>query len=140
MNFFKKAFGKGHEDKPDELNAVTRPALPNQPEMMMSLAERIVYTHVTKGIDSPVTERLAAEISFKLKLAREKHEEAMKYMKLASDALRDRDFILGNASQISPDNTSLKYYMQCVRDIVSEGDERTLGEWGFPNEYKKFKP
>src|SRR5262245_19126325 len=93
MKFPKWSFGKGNE-KADENQAQSN-ELPDHPEMLMSMAERIVHIHVARGAESPVGEGMITALSVKLKTAREKHEEGMTYLKLASEAMKSRVVILG---------------------------------------------
>jgi hypothetical protein len=106
--------------------------LPDQPEFLLKLGEGIVKQHDSKGTASPISSALAAEINFKVNYAKQKHNEGMKYLKIANEMLMERDAALGTRQGNSNEETSLKFYLQCAKDILAlEQGDKTLAEWGF---------
>ncbi len=107
--------------------------IPDSPELMIRLAEKLVKTHASKGPQSPVGEMLATQIRVKYSLARERHEEGMSCMKNASVALEDRDMHLGTrASGNAAADVSLKFYLQCAAEMIAKKeDPDLLREFGF---------
>src|SRR3954470_1283908 len=91
---------KGKEGKANGLDqengtAIGKAVIPESPELMMRLAEKILSVHESKGAESPVGDALAIQIDVKCSLAREKHEEGMASLKAGSKALEARDAYLG---------------------------------------------
>lgn len=112
---------------------VVKITIPESPELMIQLAERLVSTHALKGSASPVGEALAGQIKVKYSLARERHEEGLTHLKNASMALEDRDKHLGRRSSrnVTAD-VSLKFYLECAAEMISkEQDPELLREFGF---------
>jgi hypothetical protein len=113
---------------------IQKPRFSDSPEMMIKLAETIIKEHTARGAESPISNTLIADLSFRLKAARELHDEGMKYLKVANDKLMERDAELGIRNGHSPSGTTIKFCLDCTFDILV----RHLGEnqkdlilWGF---------
>ena len=123
MNGYEKQNGK----------AAIKIMVPESPELMMRLAEKLVKTHASKGPQSPVGEVLATHIRVKSSLARERHEEGLTSLKDASVALEQRDMHLGiRTSGNAAAEVSLKFYLQCAGEMIAKRhDPDLLREFGF---------
>lgn len=69
--------------------------LPSAPEDLLQLAQKIIEQHIKKGAYSPLHANQVADLNYKLKCARDKHEEGQKYKKLMEAAWVERDHFLG---------------------------------------------
>jgi hypothetical protein len=65
------------------------------PEVLLREGQKIVEEHISKGAESTLKGSSIADLNFKLNLAREKHEEGMKYKRLMERAWLERDQFLG---------------------------------------------
>src|SRR5882757_6237018 len=92
----------------------------DSPELMLKLSDTIIKIHTSKGADSPLNGALAAELAFKANAAREKHETAQRFLKLANEALAERDLFLGITPTEKQQITAptLKFYLSCVFEIL----------------------
>jgi hypothetical protein len=75
--------------------------LPADPDQLMHLAQQIIDQHVKKGVQSPHQANHVADLSYKLKYVKDKHDEGLKYKKLMEEAWTDRDHYLGIGHQES---------------------------------------
>jgi hypothetical protein len=107
--------------------------LPESPELMIQLAEKLIKAHILKGAASPITNALAIQIKVKLSLAKEKHEEGLKNFENASVALESRDMHLGMRTDGNvAAEVSLKFYLQCAGEMIAKDqDTEVLREFGF---------
>jgi hypothetical protein len=69
--------------------------LPADPDDLLQLAQKIIDQHVKKGPYSSLHANQVADLNYKLKCARDKHEEGQKYKKLMEAAWLERDHFLG---------------------------------------------
>src|SRR5882724_5270493 len=107
----------------------------DSPELMLKLSDTIIKAHTSKGAGSPLSGALVAELAFKANAAREKHETAQRFSKLANEALAERDQLLGIQLAEKQETTvpTLKFYLSCVFEILGpefEKDNKTLADWG----------
>lgn len=103
--------------------------LPGWVDDQISLAEKIIARHIEKGPGSPIKTGQIADLNYKIKEAKIKHAEGLKYKKLMDDALRERDRLLG----LDRDNSgglvqTLKQLITMLNEIYSQTPE--LEEWG----------
>jgi len=113
-----------NQDKPLPMAQVV---IPESPELMMRLAEKILSVHESKGAASPVSDALAVQIGVKCSLAKEKHEEGMANLKNGSKALETRDAYLGIKQPPGGRvEVSLKFYLQCAAEIIGKKDNGNL--------------
>jgi hypothetical protein len=112
--------------------------IPDKAELLLALAEKIIAAHNARGTNSPLKGALAVQLMVKKDSAREKHDEAMKYLKIATAALDERDAILGINRTHQDSSPSLKFYVQCAADILTISPEATsLAEWGLTSKAGK---
>ncbi len=69
--------------------------IPESPEELLKLAEKIIDVHISEGINSPLRVGLVADLNFRLRHAQAKQEEVIKYKKLMDNSLIERDNIMG---------------------------------------------
>jgi hypothetical protein len=69
--------------------------LSSDPGQLIRLAEKIIEEHVNKGAGSTLKANHIADLNYKLKCARDKHEEGLKYKRLMENAWMERDQFLG---------------------------------------------
>jgi hypothetical protein len=69
--------------------------IPEAPEELLKLAEKIIDVHIAEGINSPLRVGLVADLNFRLRHAQSKQEEMIKYKKLMESSLVERDNIMG---------------------------------------------
>jgi hypothetical protein len=103
------------------------------PEVLIRVAETIIKEHLAHGVESPLSEAIVAELSFKVKAVKDKHDQGMKYLKIANDLLIERDVELGTRTGMVSDGTTLKFYINCAAEILNrhlDGNQRSLNEWG----------
>lgn len=65
------------------------------PDQLIRLAEKIIEEHINKGAGSTLKANHIADLNYKLKLAKDKHEEGLKYKRLMENAWLERDQFLG---------------------------------------------
>jgi hypothetical protein len=130
MNFLKSNSEREAVQNP----GIKKPRFSESPEMMIKIAETIIREHTSRGAESPIGNTVIADLSFRLRAARELHDEGMKYLKIANDKLMERDAELGIRNSQSPTGTTIKFCLDCTLDILV----RHLGEnqkdlilWGF---------
>src|SRR3954471_20561665 len=115
----------GHNKKNGE--AVIKINIPESPELMMQLAEKLLKAHASRGSRSPVNDGLATQIIVKSNLAKEKHEEGLKHLKDASVALEGRDMHLGTRTSGNvAAEVSLKFYLQCAAEMIAKEDDQEV--------------
>jgi hypothetical protein len=68
------------------------------PGQLIRLAEKIIEEHINKGAGSTLKANHIADLNYKLKLAKDKHEEGLKYKRLMEDAWQERDQFLGSGN------------------------------------------
>ena len=106
--------------------------LSDQPEFLLKLAEGIAKLHAAEGDSSPISPTLMEELVSKTKFAKEKHEEGMRYLRIANEIMMERDAILGTRLEDKYGEASLKFYLRCVKDILAQGkNDQVLAKWGF---------
>jgi hypothetical protein len=122
--------GNGTEKKKLHGQQIT---LPETPDSMMRLAERVISAHASLGSASPVDNALATQIRVKYSLAKQKHEEAMLERPDSSDAMNERDVHLGlKVGKTPASDVSLRFYLQCTLEILLRAqDEKHLRQYGF---------
>lgn len=115
--------------------AEARKVITENVEHLIRLAERIIDKHTSAGPLSPLKNGHIAEMSFKLNAAKEKHREALKFQRFASQAEEERDYILGKSiGSMDPGSCSLKDYLEVVVQTLIDsgyGSKPELAEWGF---------
>jgi hypothetical protein len=65
------------------------------PDQLIRLAEKIIEEHINKGAYSTLKANHIADLNYKLKCAKDKHEEGLKYKRLMENAWLERDQFLG---------------------------------------------
>lgn len=100
-------------------------------EEMISLTEKIIERHSLKGPASPLNVGQVAEINYKVKRARDKHAEGLKYKRLMEEAWSERDNFLKTDS-----NGLTETVIHLIRVLTeSYAEDRTeLAQWGFREE------
>jgi hypothetical protein len=126
---FMKWNSKSDDKKPDA--GATRIVLPDSPELLMQLADKIMSMHATAGGQSPITPSIVSELGTQAKAARQKHEDGMRYLQMANNAFAERDQLLGTRQDIRSDVTPLKFYVNCVGDILARDPAGNPAAWGF---------
>ena len=66
------------------------------PDQLIRLAEKIIDEHINKGAGSTLKANHIADLNYKLKMAKDKHEEGLKYKRLMENAWMERDQFLGS--------------------------------------------
>jgi hypothetical protein len=119
------------QDPKSELQ-VAHPVSPDEADKLIRMAETVIRVHSSKGDASPISGSLIAELIFKSKEARQKHEEGLRYLKMARDCFDERDGIFGKSDQAEINIPSLKFYLSCTAEILRRTDNsaKTLEEWG----------
>src|SRR5882757_3253253 len=128
------SFINWNNSKPDKNHFLKD--ISDSPDLMLKLSDTIIKVHTSKGASSPLSGSLAAELAFKANAAREKHETAQRFSKLANEALAERDELLGIRPAEKQQSTAptLKFYLSCVFEILGpqlEKDKKAFVEWGF---------
>ena len=103
-------------------------------EQFIRLADAIIKRHQETGPGSPLKSSMVAEMSFKNNAIREKHEEGMRYLKIAFEAFYERDLLIGIAPEATENPKTLQSYIERVRQALAdicEGQEALWQEWGF---------
>src|SRR5687767_3054968 len=72
-----------------------------QPEDLLQLALAIVEKHKQEGPNSVLKTNVIANLHYKTMMAKEKHDEAMKYARMMEDAMKERNCIIGSPSMES---------------------------------------
>lgn len=104
--------------------------IPADAEQLLLLAERIINNHMNAGVNSPLNFSQIADLNYRVRNARAKHEEGEKYNKLMRDAFRERDILLGlNDSQYGNFTNSLTVLAEKLSEVFEERQEE-LKKWG----------
>lgn len=93
-------------------------------ESVITIAERIIYQHMTLGPASPLKNLVIADLNSRISIARQKHDEGMKYKKLMEEAWRDRNHYLGSSDK------SVQCTLHAIMNILRQ-ENCSMGEWGF---------
>jgi hypothetical protein len=112
---------------------VANPLPTDEADKLIRTAENVIRVHAAKGDASPISGSLIAELIFKTKAARQKHEEGLKYLKMARDCFDERDGVFGRAESAPVNIPSLKFYLSCTEEILRRtpgSSVKTLEEWG----------
>ena len=92
------------------------------PEQLLVLAQKIIDQHVKKGAYSTLHANHVADLNYKLKCARDKHEEGLKYKRLMEEACAERDRFLGLAG------TNTYGLMQVITQMKTANGENQMHE------------
>ena len=93
-------------------------------ETIIALGEKIILRHTSLGPKSPLSNIVVADLNARISMAKQKHEEGVKYKRLMEDAWLDRDRFLGN-----PDK-GVQYTLEAIGTLIKEGN-LAMDEWGF---------
>lgn len=110
-------------------------------EQLIRLADTIIKRHQEAGPDSPLKGSLVAEMNFKNNAIREKHEEGLRYLKVALEAFYERDLLIGIAARDNEDNNK-NTLQSCIERVhqslnnIYPGQEEMCRQWGFNVEYR----
>jgi hypothetical protein len=129
MNFLN---WNSRQDAKSDLQAAT-PTSPEEADRLIRMAETVIRVHATKGDASPISGSLIAELIFKAKVARQKHEEGLRLLKMARECFDERDGIFGKDETAPINIPSLKFYLSCTEEILRRtpgNSVKTLEEWG----------
>jgi hypothetical protein len=105
-------------------------------ESVMSLADKIISHHLQKGAISPLKGSIVADMSFKNSIAKQKHAEGLKYLRMAKEALAERDQLIGIPGLGSQSEVSITFYIKCIHEILVNCGygSKELSGLGFPAE------
>lgn len=93
-------------------------------DTIILIGEKIVRRHMYLGPGSPLNNVLIADLNSRISIAKQKHEEGLKYKKLMEDAWRDRDNYLGTKDK------SVKFTILAIINKLKE-ENLNINDWGF---------
>lgn len=93
-------------------------------ETIILIGEKIVRRHMHLGPGSPLNNVLIADLNSRISVAKQKHEEGLKYKKLMEDAWRNRDNYLGTKDK------SVKFTILAIINKLKE-ENLNIHDWGF---------
>lgn len=105
--------------------------IPENAEELIALADKILVHHQQKGTSSPLKVQMIADLSYKCRQARMRHEEGMKYKRLMDAALEECDQFLGLKTTVAG-VTSINSIVSLMGDILENTQPKEeLTNWGF---------
>ena len=138
LKVFQKSMEPSPKDRVASLNSLLEFDQCSQDvEAVMSLADKIISHHLQKGAISPLNGSIVADMSFKNSIAKQKHTEGLKYLRMAKEALAERDQLVGVPGGVgNQGEASITFYVKCVHEILINYGYRTkeLSGMGFPAE------
>jgi len=103
--------------------------IPEEAELLISLVEKIILQHTEAGINSPISNSLIADINYRIREARSKHDQGEKYRKLMEAAFHDRDIHLG-ISRREDKLRSIVHEIVSLLDAYYDEQPEELKKWG----------
>lgn len=110
-------------------NAATY-SLPEQAEGLIKLAEKIIEQHGNAGPQSPVKPYLIADLNSRVSPARARHEQGLRYARMAQDAFAERDELLGKIPGRKSE-LDVRNLVEIVVKLVNEHYPESVKKWGF---------
>lgn len=111
-------------------NAATTYSLPEQAEALIKLAEKIIEQHGNAGPQSPVKPYLIADLNSRVSPARARHEQGLRYARMAQDAFAERDELLGKIPGRKSE-LDVRNLVEIVVNLVKEQYPESVKKWGF---------
>jgi hypothetical protein len=111
-------------------NAATTYTLPQQAEALIKLAEKIIEQHGNSGPQSPVKPHLIADLNSRVSPARARHEQGLRYARMAEDAFAERDELLGKIPGRKSE-LDVRNLVEIVVELVKEHYPESVHKWGF---------
>jgi hypothetical protein len=105
--------------------------LPTKPESILTLALMVIGRHQNEGALSPLKNQPLADLHYKTMLAKSKHDEGMKYLKLMEEAFAERDAIIGSCPTNGPYGNSIVSLLTGLALVLAEHGVDHLSKWGF---------
>jgi len=105
--------------------------LPGSAEDLLALAKYIIDKHQQLSPGSPLKTHLIADLNYKTALAKAKHDEGMKYMKLMESAFAERNILTGHGSDDPKGMLTIKGLLTMASTLLFEINPSLLREWGF---------
>jgi len=96
---------------------------------LINLALKMIERHSACGNDSPLKASQIADLNFKAKIARDKHEEGLKYKRLMEAAWRERDALIGLSSNTFGLLQAIINLTQTLRNSYG-ANRKELLQWG----------
>ncbi|MBT1685205.1 hypothetical protein [Dawidia soli] len=109
---------------------VTTYTLPQQAEALIKLAEKIIEQHSNAGPQSPVKPHLIADLNSRISPARARHEQGLRYARMAEDAFAERDELLGKIPGRKSE-LDVRNLVEIVVQLVKEHYPESVHKWGF---------
>ncbi len=108
-----------------------RVIFPENAESILAIALTVIGKHQSEGVNSPLKNQIIADLHYKTTLAKAKHDEGMKYLKLMEEAFAERNYIVGSNAGTSSKGNTITDILSGLAQVLVESDSRQLMEWGF---------
>jgi hypothetical protein len=96
---------------------------------LIQIVEKIVQRHQVMGPSSPLNPAQIADLNYKIRYAKDKHEEGLKYRLLMQAAWAERDgFLNKSADDAYPLSSTIKNVCGMIIDIYKT-DPKELAKW-----------
>jgi hypothetical protein len=96
---------------------------------LIQIVEKIVQRHQTMGPSSPLNPGQIADLNYKIRYAKDKHEEGLKYRMLMQEAWAERDgFLNKSADDTHSLSSTIRNVCGMIIDIYKT-DPKEMAKW-----------